>query len=119
VSMLARSCCVLLSLALSMAPLAAEAKKKKDKSVETAKTEQAEKKALPPADTSAVAQMIVDNANEFRRSERRGNVVSNQALTDAALEFAKFLSGSDTFGHEADGHKPADRAQSHGYQYCI
>lgn len=117
--MLARSCCVLLSLALLTAPLAAEAKKKKDKSTETAKTEQAEKKALPPADTLAVAQMIVDNANEFRHSEGRGNVVANTFLTQAALEFAKFLSRSDTFSHEADGHRPEQRAQARGYQYCI
>jgi uncharacterized protein YkwD len=119
VSMLARSCCVLLSLALLTAPLVAEAKKKKDKSVETAKTEQAEKKALPPADTQATAELIVADANEFRRGEGRGNVVNNQRLAEAALDFAKFLSRHDTFSHQADGRRPEDRAQAKGYEYCV
>ncbi len=71
------------------------------------------------ADTEKVAQMIVSGTNEFRKQEGRGRVVSNKVLADTALEFARFLSRSEKFGHDADGRRPHERAQQRGYEYCI
>src|SRR6266404_4082137 len=104
--MLTRRCCLLLCLvSLLVAPALAKDKKAKPKN--------------DSLDTDNVAQRIVASTNDFRRQEGRSQIHRNQVLTETALEFARFLSRSDKFGHEADRRRPDERAKQHGYDYCI
>ena len=43
----------------------------------------------------------------------------NPDLTDAARDFAAYMARTSRYGHTADGSRPADRAASHGYEYCV
>lgn len=72
-----------------------------------------------PLDTVNVARLLAANTNEFRQREGQRQVVGNAQLSEAALDFARFLSRSDKFGHDADGRRPEERARQHGYDYCI
>jgi hypothetical protein len=71
------------------------------------------------ADTEQAARLIVTGTNVFRQREGRAAIDSETQLTQAAREFAKFLSSSEKYGHTADGRQPHERAQQHGYEYCM
>ena len=71
------------------------------------------------ADLAGTQKLIVEATNEFRREEGVGAVTPNAALAKAAQDFADFMARTDRYGHEADGRNPADRARSHGYDYCL
>jgi uncharacterized protein YkwD len=71
------------------------------------------------ADLAGTAKLIVEATNELRREEGVGAVRPNAALAKAAQYFADFMARTDRYGHEADGRNPADRARSHGYDYCL
>ena len=70
-------------------------------------------------DLKQVAQQIVERTNRFRREHGREPVRSNQNLTAAAQYFADYMARTSRYGHTADGKRPADRAESHGYAYCL
>jgi uncharacterized protein YkwD len=70
-------------------------------------------------DLAAAGRRIVDDTNAFRKTEKAEPVVVNAKLTDAARHFAEFMAKTDEYGHEADGSTPAERAQKHGYEYCL
>jgi uncharacterized protein YkwD len=71
------------------------------------------------ADPERAAHAIVAKTNALRERAGAPRVVIEKHLTQAAREFAKFLSRSDKYGHTADGRQPHERAQAHGYAYCI
>lgn len=62
---------------------------------------------------------IIKLMNKFRKEQGRPAVESNIKLHEAARAFAEFLAKTDRFSHEADGSHPWDRAEKHGYEYCI
>src|SRR2546423_15564678 len=68
------------------------------------------------ADTAA---LVVAQSNEFRRSQGLVTLTPNAQLNAAAREFADFMARTDRYSHEADGRQPAQRAQAHGYDYCL
>ena len=70
-------------------------------------------------DLKQAAQLIVKKTNAFRREHGHSAVTVNSDLTDAAQYFADFMARTDKYGHRADGKRPADRAENHGYDYCI
>ena len=70
-------------------------------------------------DLKQAAQSIVKKTNAFRREHGHSPVTVNSDLTDAAQYFADFMARTDKYGHRADGKRPADRAENHGYDYCI
>lgn len=70
-------------------------------------------------DAGAAAERIVAQTNAFRTANQRRPVTSSAALTAAAQRFAEFMAGTDEYGHEADGRKPAARAAAQGYAYCL
>jgi uncharacterized protein YkwD len=70
-------------------------------------------------DLAEVTRLIVDRTNDFRRGEGRGPTAPDAKLGDAARDFASFIARTDRYGHEADGKTPAQRAQEHGYGYCL
>jgi hypothetical protein len=73
--------------------------------------------ALPDLPQTEIA--IVEMTNAFRLENKLGALKPNKALTTAARAFADYLAGSGKFGHEADGRKPAERAEAQGYRYCL
>jgi uncharacterized protein YkwD len=70
-------------------------------------------------DVRAVEDLIVRQTNDFRRSEAREAVKTNDRLLATAREFAGFMARTGEYGHTADGRQPWDRAAAHGYAYCI
>jgi uncharacterized protein YkwD len=73
----------------------------------------------PTPDLARVADLIVQQTNEFRRQQGRAPVNRNPKLTEAARYFADYLARTGKFSHTADGSRPADRARKHGYDYCV
>jgi uncharacterized protein YkwD len=71
------------------------------------------------ANVAETARLVVAQTNDFRRSQGLEPVAPNGRLGAAATEFAEFMARSERYGHEADGREPAQRAQAHGYDYCL
>ncbi|HMC16454.1 MAG TPA: CAP domain-containing protein [Albitalea sp.] len=65
------------------------------------------------------ARLVVAQTNEFRQSQGLVTLTPNAQLNAAAREFADFVARTDRYSHEADGREPAQRAQAHGYDYCL
>jgi hypothetical protein len=61
---------------------------------------------------------IVEMTNAFRKEHKLGALTPNKALAAAARAFAEYLGKTGKFAHEADGRKPAERAEAQGYRYC-
>src|SRR6516225_3405417 len=72
---------------------------------------------LPDLSQTEIA--IVEMTNAFRKEHRLGEVKPNAALMAAARSLAAYLATTGTFGHEADGRSPAERAEAEGYHYCL
>jgi uncharacterized protein YkwD len=70
-------------------------------------------------EVSQVEARIVELANQFRRQHRRSAVSVNDALTKAARSFAQYLAATNSYGHTADGQRPAERASQRGYENCV
>src|SRR2546423_1438495 len=66
-----------------------------------------------------VGKDIVRRTNDFRRDQGREAVAVNGKLAETAAYFAGYMARTDTYGHTADGKRPAQRATAHGYDYCI
>ncbi|HEX6963848.1 MAG TPA: CAP domain-containing protein, partial [Lacipirellula sp.] len=65
------------------------------------------------------ARLIVEQTNAFRQSENLEPVAVNAELEAAAQYFAQYMARTDTYGHTADGNRPAGRATRFGYEYCL
>ncbi len=63
--------------------------------------------------------LIVARANEFREDQGLQPVEVSAKLTDAAGYFADYMANTDRYSHTADGKTPAERAEEHGYEYCL
>ena len=61
---------------------------------------------------------IVELTNAFRREQKLGVAAGESALTKAAREYARFLSATSVFSHEADGRRSSDRIAAAGYAAC-
>jgi uncharacterized protein YkwD len=70
-------------------------------------------------DLPEVVKRIVARTNEFRKAEGRPPVEVDPKLAETAQYFADFMARTDKYGHTADGHRPAERAKKHGYDYCL
>ncbi|TWU24827.1 Cysteine-rich secretory protein family protein [Novipirellula galeiformis] len=66
-----------------------------------------------------VEQAIVDQTNEFRKSNQLDAVQRDEHLTQAAKKFAEFMARTSKYGHRANDMTPAERAEAAGYDYCI
>lgn len=80
--------------------------------------EQAQKQA-ENTDLAKAAEMIVQATNRFRKEQDLEMVKQNSHLNAAARYFADYMAENDKYGHTADEQQPAERAESHGYEYCI
>jgi uncharacterized protein YkwD len=70
-------------------------------------------------DLQATAASIVDKTNRLRTEHGRDPLESAADLEEAAEYFADYMARTDEYGHMADGRQPSERAQQHGYEYCI
>jgi uncharacterized protein YkwD len=70
-------------------------------------------------DLAAASQRIIDRTNAFRQAEGLGAVEPQPQLGNAAQGFADYMARTDQYGHTADGKTPGERAQEHGYEYCL
>jgi uncharacterized protein YkwD len=76
--------------------------------------------ALALPDTRQAEQMVVELTNELRRDNKLDDLKSSDVdLEQTARYFANFMARTDLYGHEADGDRPAERAQIFGYEFCI
>jgi len=62
---------------------------------------------------------IVEMTNAFRKENALSALKADPRLAAAARAYAKYLAGSGKFAHEADGQKPAQRAEAAGYKFCF
>lgn len=65
------------------------------------------------------AQQIIQQTNQFRKKHGRSPVEADTKLTDTARYFAEYMARTASYGHYADGNRPAGRAADHGYEYCL
>lgn len=75
--------------------------------------------ARSPNMITAVQEAIVDQTNEFRRSNQLEAVQRDEHLMQAAKKFAEFMARTGKYGHRANGMTPAQRAEAAGYDYCV
>lgn len=66
-----------------------------------------------------VSNAIVEQTNDFRKEHKLSALATNDALTKAATDFAKYMARTDKYGHRADGQTPVQRAKAAGYKYCV
>lgn len=80
--------------------------------------------AAPPvhaqrqADAAQAAGLVLAQANALRQREGLAPLAPQPALEAAAREFADYMARTDRYAHDADGRRPADRAEAAGYAYC-
>ncbi len=77
------------------------------------------KPAKAGPDLDRVARTIVERTNAFRKEEGRPEVKMDPKLVETARYFAGYMARTDEYGHKADGKRPAERAEKHGYDYCL
>ena len=61
---------------------------------------------------------IIQQTNAFRANNKLQSTLPEALLTKAAREYARFLTQSTLFTHEADGRRPVDRVKAAGYKPC-
>lgn len=114
-----RSCAALLLAGWMLAP-AAFGQRHEAEDVEVIrppKVKPAETEKKP--ELARVVERIVEKTNRFRKEQGKSEVRTSAKLAAAARYFADFVARTDRYGHRADGSRPADRAEKHGYDYCI
>ena len=69
--------------------------------------------------TEQASDIIVTKSNSFRQEHGTKPVKVNSKLVETAQYFASYMARTDNYGHRADGKRPSERAQAHGYNYCL
>jgi uncharacterized protein YkwD len=79
------------------------------------------RQSLPPSvpDLSEAARLIFQRTNQFRAQHDLPKVAHSDALAHAADYFARYMARTGRYGHTADGHRPLERVEEHGYESCI
>lgn len=68
---------------------------------------------------SDAAEKIIRLTNDFRIANGLSELSASEPLRAAATEFARFMLAEEKYGHQADGRRPAQRAEDAGYDYCV
>lgn len=76
-------------------------------------------RAADPSLIREVERAIVEQTNDFRKENDLPTVELDENLNACASEFANFMAKTGKYGHQADGRRPAQRAEAAGYQYCV
>lgn len=91
----------------------------RDEGHDTVKITAKESAGPQSLDLDRIAAEIREETNAFRNGQDLKSLSPNSELRETAQDFADFMAKTDTYGHRADGQRPADRAEEHGYDYCI
>ena len=70
-------------------------------------------------DLRRVDDLIVSRTNDFRAEQGRSKVKVNPELRATAEYFAAYMARTNRYGHTADGRQASERAEQHGYAYCL
>jgi uncharacterized protein YkwD len=70
-------------------------------------------------DRAAAINEIVTRTNRLRQEHDRGRITISKKLAIAAQQFADYMARTDRYGHQADGHTPAERIAAKEYDYCL
>ncbi len=62
---------------------------------------------------------IIRLTNDLRTSGGLKELTVSEPLRKASVEFARFMLTEGKYGHQADGRRPAQRAEAAGYDYCV
>jgi uncharacterized protein YkwD len=111
------TCFLLIALLGGVAPAAAQNSNGTDRDTVRAPERPAQAENQP--DLARAADLIFQRTNSFREEKGRRPLQRNEQLAQAAQYFADYMAQNDTYGHHADGQRPADRASQHDYEYCI
>jgi uncharacterized protein YkwD len=76
-------------------------------------------RAATGAPSDAASARVTAQTNALRQQNALNEVVASDALTAAAVAFARYMARTGNYGHEADGRTPADRARAQGYDLCL
>lgn len=63
--------------------------------------------------------VILELTNAFRKENALPPLQAETRLNAAARAYARYLADSGKFAHDADGRKPAGRAEAAGYKFCF
>jgi len=67
----------------------------------------------------AATEAVVERTNAFRHKQNLAPLEVDADLTRTAQHFARYMAKTGRYGHRLNGSGPAERAGSHGYDYCI
>lgn len=91
-----------------------------DKDSDTLSPEATESKpSSHKTDLKKASEGVISRINLYREKEGLKTVSSSESLTAAARYFANYMAEKEVYGHRADGQRPSQRAENHGYDYCI
>jgi uncharacterized protein YkwD len=108
-----------LMLIIPLLPISAIGQEIQEENLEALQSSERVSAERPSDQSVQVADLVVQQTNEFRHSEHLQNVRPNPKLAQAAQYFANFMAKTDKYGHRADGKRPTDRAEKYGYEYCL
>ncbi|MCA9110760.1 MAG: CAP domain-containing protein [Planctomycetaceae bacterium] len=66
-----------------------------------------------------VEELIIQQTNEFRNKHELRSIKTDERLQQTALSFAQYMARTDRYGHQADGHSPAERVRAMDYPLCL
>ena len=70
-------------------------------------------------DLPAVEQGITERANKLRSAQDLPALEVDPQLAKAAVYFASYMAANNKYGHTADEKTLTQRAEEHGYKYCL
>jgi uncharacterized protein YkwD len=70
-------------------------------------------------EAAGASRAVLDQVNALRTRNGLPALAHDALLARAADDFAQYMARTGRYGHEADGRTPSERAQAHGYAYCI
>ncbi len=78
-----------------------------------------EKSAAQDSQHADAEKAIIRMTNDFRSASGLKKLTASEPLREAATDFARFMLAEEKYGHQADGRRPAQRAEDAGYDYCL
>ena len=75
--------------------------------------------AAAEVDAAAAAAQMLAATNRLRGQAGLPALASDERLSRAALEFARYMARTDRYGHQADGREPSQRVEAAGYDWCM
>lgn len=117
--MINKYCRALTSLVLLSSVVSGQSVEEFDTVMPDTKVKSVRQQTSPRANLSQVAEMIVEQTNAFRKKQELRPLKVDAKLAETAQYFANFMARTKKYGHHADEKTPSERADEHGYDFCI